>query len=389
MWFKRNKLLAKALLVMLMLFLGSISVFGCARTGAIPRGWSGVAVAGDTLFLGSMNGKIVALNASSGTRVWPQDFTLEAPTPTGGFGCAPGATTVAIYGTPTVDGDLVYVGGYNGKIYALNASSGALRWVYPRERNLQPIVGGPVISQGKVYIGAADGKLYALDAATGDELWKFETGDKIWSIPAISDDTLYIASFDKKLYAINTTDGSKKWEFATEGAVMSTPLVYDNTVYIGSFDRHLYALNAADGRLKWKSDFVAGKWFWATVVAYNNTIYAPSLDGKVYILDAQTGKKIAEPDLQAPISSSPVIVGKLVIVATDDGKIYALDTDNNQATLITSLKTPKDKEAQINAPLSASDGVVYIHTQTKQYENVYALNPETREMLWSIPLASQ
>ena len=107
------------------------------------------------------------------------------------------------------------------------------------------------------------------------------------------------------------------------------------------------------------------------------------------MVNTQTGEKIAEPDLQAPISSTPVTVGKLVIVATDDGKIYALDTANNQASLIASLKTTKDKAEQVNAPLSASEGVVYIHTQTKQYETVYALNPETKEILWSIPLASQ
>jgi outer membrane protein assembly factor BamB len=381
-------LLAKKFLV-LTIFLVGITVFGCARTGAIPRGWSGAVVADSTLFLGSMEGQLVALNTANGVRVWPQDFTMKTSAPAGGFGCAPGSTVVAIYGTPAVGGDLVYAGGYDGKIYALNTVSGDLRWVYPREGKLQAIVGGPAVSQGKVYIASANRKVYALEATTGDKKWEFQTGDKIWSTPAVSGDTVYIGSFDKKLYALNAADGSKRWEFATEGAIVSMPLVYNNTVYIGSFDRHLYALSAADGSLKWKSDFIAGKWFWAGAVSYNNTIYAPSLDGKVYVVDAQTGGKIAEPYLGAPISSSPVIVGKLVIAVTEDGVVYALDTDNNQAGIIATLKTPNDKEEQINAPLSASDGVVYIHTQTKQHETVYAMTPETGEMLWSIPLASQ
>ena len=106
-------------------------------------------------------------------------------------------------------------------------------------------------------------------------------------------------------------------------------------------------------------------------------------------MDAQTGEKIAEPNLQASISSSPVIVGKLVVVATEKGVIYALDTDNNQVGIIATLKTSKDKEEQINASLSASEGVVYIHTQTEKHETVYAMNPETGKMLWSIPLSSQ
>jgi outer membrane protein assembly factor BamB len=330
-----------------------------------------------------MTGKLVALNTSTFAHVWPEDFTVTT-TVASGFGCSATSVAVAIYGTPAVAGDLVYFGGYNGKIYALNASLGALRWVYPREGSIYPIVGGVVISGGKVYFGDADGEVYALDSITGDRQWEFQAGDKIWSTPTVSGDTLFIGCFDKKLYALNAADGTKKWEFLTEGAIVSSPAVYDNTVYVGSFDRHLYAINA-DGSLKWKSDFIAGKWFWAGLVVRDNLVYAPNLDGKVYVLNAQTGEKVAAPDLGAPISSSPVTIGNLVIVVTEKGAVYGLDT-SNKATIITSLKTPSDKEEQIYAPLYASDGVVYIHTQTKQYEAVYVLRPETGEMPRRIPV---
>ncbi|GAI09627.1 unnamed protein product, partial [marine sediment metagenome] len=95
----------------------------------------------------------------------------------------------------SVTAGLVYVAGYNGKVYAINTDSGAVRWVYPREGELQPIVGGAVAILDKVYFGGSDGIVYALDAATGDRQWKFETGDKIWSTPSVSGDTLYIGSF--------------------------------------------------------------------------------------------------------------------------------------------------------------------------------------------------
>jgi outer membrane protein assembly factor BamB len=386
-WFTRNKLLAKGLLVMVILILGSITTIGCARTGSIARGWSGTEVVGSTLFLGSMDGKLVALDTSNGSTLW--EVPLETEVPARGFSCAPASTSVAIYGTPAIAGDMVYVGGYNGRIYAINSSTRLSRDRYLDEDNRQPIIGSPVVSQDTVFISSSDGKLYALDATSLDEKWQFSTGDKIWSTPAISGDTVYIGSFDKKLYAIDTTTGKEKWEFATEGAIVATPLVDSNTVYFGSFDRHLYALNATDGSLKWKSDFIAGKWFWAGAVAYNNKIYVPSLDGKVYVVDAENGEKIAEPDLGAPISSSPVVVGELVVVATESGVIYALDTDTNRENTIATLKTPKDKEEQINAPLSAGDGVVYIHTQTEQHETVYALDSTTEDTLWDISLGSQ
>ncbi|MFC2056059.1 PQQ-binding-like beta-propeller repeat protein [Chloroflexota bacterium] len=368
----------KISLLVLVILLGGLVFSGCrAGLGAVPKGWSGATIADDILFVGSMEGKLVATNTTDNNLLWA--IPLETTETGGGFGCAPTSTAVAIYGSPVVaeDEGLVYVGGYNGKIYAFNTNTGALRWVYPRQDYLKPIVGGPVVALGNVYFASADGKIYALDAETGDDvIWEepFETNDKIWSTPAIGGDTLYIGSFDKKLYALNATDGSKKWEFETEGTIVSTPLIYENTVYIGSFDRYLYAIDASTGKQIWKfpaneeDEHKPGNWFWAKPVVYNDTIYAACLDGKVYVLKANNGEKLDEFELggpkivlgdikkHVPVSSSPVLVDNLIIVATEDGMIYALDTDSNQQRQMVNL------EEKVYAPLVASEGRVYIHT---------------------------
>ena len=364
MGLKHNKvLLGKALLVLVILLLGGLAISGCVGYGTAPKGWSGGTIANGTLFLGSMEGKLVALNTSDGARLW--EVTLET-------------SKVAIYGTPAVDGELVYVGGYNGKIYAISSSLRAIEWKYPlgEDDYLQPLVGGAVVALGKVYIGSSDGKLYALDAATSNKKWAFQTGDKIWSTPAIDGDTLYIGSFDKKLYALDAANGNKKWEpFETGGAIVSTPVVYNNTVYFGSFDRHLYAVDAANGKQIWQfpvedeADNKPENWFWAKLVVYNNTIYAGNLDGKVYILNAENGGEIVSAiDLGSPISSSPVLVDGKVIIASEKGLVYALDTANNQIRQLANI------EEKIYAPLSASNGVVYVHTDK---DGLYAVDTQT------------
>ena len=379
MWIK-SLVFTKILLLLVILVLAGVSIFGCATTGAQPKGWAGGTIADGALFFGSMEGQIVALNTSDGGRLW--ESTLETSTSTGLLGCTPVSSLAAIYGTPVVAGDLVYIGGYNGKIYAINSSSGALRWVYPREGRVGSIVGGPVVALGKVYIGSSDGKVYALDAITGDKEWEFQTGNKIWSTPAIDGETLYIGSFDKKLYALSTTDGSKKWEpFATDGAIISTPVVYNNTIYFGSFDRHLYAVNVADGSLRWK--FPGGNWFWAKAVALNNTVYAPCLDGKVYALDAETGSKVAEFNLGSPVPSAPVLVNSSIIVATEEGRVFSIDTGINQERRLANVKELADEDLTIYSPLVASEGIVYAHAQTKKHGSLlYALNAQTGLDLW-------
>lgn len=378
MWIKHNRrLLGKVLLLLVILVIGGVTVSGCYGRSQ-PRGWSGAIIADDTLFVGSLDGRLVALNKSDGSRLWPVDSTLGTS-----------ESKAVIYGTPAVEGDLVYVGGYNGRVYAVSSSTGALRWVYPREGNLEPIVGGVAVSQGKVYFGCSGGKVYALDATTGDRVWlPFQTGDKIWSTPVIDGQTIYISSFDNKLYALDAIDGSKKWEFdEAKGAIASTPLVYENTVYIGSFDRYLYAVDATDGSLRWRSEVEAGSWYWAKPKAYNNVIYAPCLDGKVYILDAKSGREVAGAvELGSPISSSPVVVDGKVIIASREGRVYSLDTSNHQLRLLFDVG---DDGEEIYAPLCASDGVVYIHAQSSKQDTLYALNAQTGVTLWRLSLSSE
>jgi outer membrane protein assembly factor BamB len=378
-----------------MLLVIGLASFGCV-TGLRPVGWSGGVVSDGTLYVGSKEGQLVAVNLADESRQWSE--SLKAASQAGGlFGCAPaygggcsacsaGAPGVAIYGTPAVAGELVYIGGYNGKIYAYNSSSLATRWIYPRDDFLEPIVGGLVVDQSRVYFGTSVGKVYALDAANGDKLWEFETGDKIWSTPAISGDTLFVGSFDKKLYALDTETGKEKWpSFETQGAIIATPLVYNGMVYIGSFDRHLYALDAATGQKIWQfptdeDENKPDNWFWATPVVYDNTIYAPCLDDRVYALSADTGDKVAEFKLDSPVSSSPVVVNGTIILASRKGVIYAIDTGRN------ALKQLAEIEEEVYGPLCASEGVVYIHTQDL---TLHRINADTGAVLRPISLESK
>ena len=79
----------------------------------------------------------------------------------------------------------------------------------------------------------------------GVEQWRFETGNKIWSMPVVYEDVVYFGSLDHNVYAVSLKDtgslraGDEMWRFETDGAVAATPLVMNGRVYIGSFDRIL------------------------------------------------------------------------------------------------------------------------------------------------------
>ena len=105
----RRILISKVIpLVALLLVLGLV-MLGCARSGNIAEGWAGTEVSDETLFLGSMEGELVAIDISSHNRKW--SFELPAKKSNAAFGYAPTSNKVAIYGTPIASEGLVYVSG--------------------------------------------------------------------------------------------------------------------------------------------------------------------------------------------------------------------------------------------------------------------------------------
>lgn len=140
-------------------------------------------------------------------------------------------------------------------INASNAKFLALSWV--------GIMGdlvdfsSPAVVNGVVYIGSFDGKLYAFDAngcaplTSCQPLWSGATANDITSSPAVANGVVYIGSADRKLYAFPAKGCQKStcaplWTgTASSGFLESSPLVANGVVYIGNFDKKLYAFAAA------------------------------------------------------------------------------------------------------------------------------------------------
>ncbi len=368
-------LLANVLLVVTIISVGCTGVLG----RGIAQGWAGGIVVDDTIIVGSRGGKIMALDATDGD-LQGDPVVLTVQLPSSAFGCGGGTSGVAIYSSPVMNENLVYIGGYNsGKVYAFLFDGESLttesEYNFPREGDLgAAIVGELAIDQdGNVFFGCANGTVYAVDA-TLRSIWEYDTGDEIWSSPAITEDTLFIGNFGKKLYALNTNDGTERWVFETRGAIIAAPLVNEDKVYFGTFGRRFYAVETASGEEVWcfpadDSDENKPKnWFWAKPLVSNGTIYAPNMDGKVYALDAETGTLVNQFDLGGAIVSSPVMIGDLVIVATQEGEVYSLNTVNNEQDLLASL------EEKVQAPLFAGTDTVYVHTFE---DNLYAIDVQT------------
>ena len=411
--FKPIKAISIVLLLLCILF-----VTGC--TSAPSRGWSGPLVKEGVLYVGTIEGKVIALDImsiSDGTPDLKWDKDVGAATGGGGFGCSTKVSKpMGVYGTPVLYEGRLYVGAYNGDILYFNISDGSRSDPFSTDG---AIVGDPVVDGDTVFVASSDGKLYAFDLDLHLKPgWPFKTGDKIWSTPVVRNGIVYISSADHKLYAVDAESGKEIWHFEAEAAILSTPLVFDGTIYIGACDRKFYAIAAATEEERVAavngekspflkdakgSPFEAGNWFWTTALPYNGLIWVGCLDHSVYALDAVTLEEKAKVTTQGMVYAPPVLLGDRIIVGSQDGRVYAIDPETRDWTAYTiegntdsstpevyvsqntePLKEPTKPIPPIFAPLypGSDNDTVYFHAQDGTHM-LYALRLSTSEVVWS------
>jgi outer membrane protein assembly factor BamB len=338
------------------------------QTGGAVR--SSPVLADGFVYVGSSDGYMYALDASTGAERWK----LNAQS--------------AITSTPAVVNGTVYVGTWDGRFLALKAASGEVLWSVKTGADAALAWGyesgdfftsSPTVLDGKVLCGGGDGFLYALESTTGRELWKVKTGGRVRSTPAVDRGTVFVGSFDGSLYAVELESGQLKWHYETEGAglnsgdfgydrksIQSSPAVADGTVFFGARDGFLYAVNAQDGQLRWRFDHQIS-WVNSSPAVAEGMVYAGSSDGKfIQGVDARTGKEVWRLKTESLIWSSPAIAGQSLYVGDWAGNLYALNRSNGGE-----LWRYRAHRRILSSPLLA-EGRLYFGSDDGA---VYAINP--------------
>jgi outer membrane protein assembly factor BamB len=367
------------ILVFVIIALFTLLLVSCIPgTTQLIGGWSGSTVHDGIIYVGSRDGRVVAINLSNRSQQW--DYFI------------PGTI---IYTAPIAHGDFVYTGTYSGQIYALTIAQGSERWVYPRTGSIGAIVGNLVIANGTIYISSSDGMVYALDTIHGDLKWKSEPlADKLWTSPSVIGDTLYLSTFNGHIYTLSAETGQlSDWSYESEAGFASSPVIYEDTIFVGSFNRHLYAVKIDSDVPMWKfpQEKPAGNWFWASPIVNEGIVYAGCLDGRLYAINATTGGEIwsyttkDQEDRPSPIVSSPVLMDNLLIVVNESGTVYVFDLDAGIGDEAVPLKTISIG-ADVRSAFCAHDGLVYIRDEDNENNQLYVVDIEKGEVSWNFSL---
>jgi eukaryotic-like serine/threonine-protein kinase len=322
------------------------------------------AVVDGTAYFGSNDHYLYAVNLADGAQHWKFK------------------TGSRVTSSPAVYNGRVYFGSYDGNIYAVDAKSGEQRWKFASEgerrfsgRHLHGTdpaaesmpdpfdfyLSSPSIDADTVYVGSGDGNIYALDASSGALRWKFHTGNVVHASPAVANGMVYIGSWDSNFYAIDAKSGQERWRFKTgedqeianQVGIQSSATLAGGMVYFGCRDSNLYALDAASGAKKW-AYHTKGSWVISTPIAKDGTLYFATSDSALFdAVDAKTGVlKYSLSFHHWPMFSSPAIAGRNLYIGSHAGTLMAIDLDKHD----TAWTFSTDGAKQNSAALTMKDG---------------------------------
>ncbi len=234
-------------------------------------------------------------------------------------------------------GGALYVGTHDGRVLALDPADGHTIW---SAATGGPVLATPALADGRVFVGSFDGKVYAFDAGVGEQLWTFDTGAPVTATPVPDRGVVVIGSRSYDLFGLDALTGAVRWDrYVWFSWIESSARVADGIAYVGSSDAsRLFAIETRSGVQRWESDLHGISWGRPAVTfdrVYAAVRFSPSIathEANLIALDRQTGRALWHYPCDRPegathrgFGASPVVASGRVLVGGLDGTLYAFD----------------------------------------------------------------
>jgi outer membrane protein assembly factor BamB len=278
----------------------------------------GTAVGDGMVLIGSSDGRLFALDAASGKNRWSVRVSGEV--------LAPAAISERLIALRTVD----------GKLHALAPADGHELWVQqqPVPRLSLRGTARPVIAGDLVLCGFDNGKVLAVNAGEGSVQWEatitpphgrteLERLVDIDTAVRVSGQDVYTVGFQGKVAMLAIDTGQVWWSH--DASSYRSLTLDDDTLYLSTADGEIEALRTRTGAELWRQKALLHRGLTApAAIDADNAVVVADFQGYVHFLDKATGALAARTsDGKVRVSMTPVVVGNMVLVVNDRGRIGA------------------------------------------------------------------
>lgn len=287
------------------------------------------------------------------------------------------SSAFGIHGTPAVADGVVYIGAYEGALYAFALDTGVLLF---RTQIGDSIGASPLVHDGKVYISVEtkvpSGIMAILDAKTGEILWRDDgLRDHPHSSVALDlgRNVMVVGDNSGDLTAWSIEPPGRKWLFRTGGAIKGPILLHDGVAFFGSWDSYLYAVDVDTGQERWKVKTGGRAMSGAALSPEHGLVFMGSHDSRLYALRAATGEVAWTFETDDRVQSSPTVAGGRVLFGSNDGRLYVLDAASGDE-----IYRFEGRGHVSSSPALLGDRIVFTERRSEELPgSMYVLQPRT------------
>ncbi len=342
------------------------------------------AVGYDKVYAADRQGHVVAFDQKTGEEVWEKNFAQFSDEGFFSF-MEPwfsDGISARISGGLTVSYETLFFGTENGEVMALDVTTGDVKW---KSEVKGEVLAAPVVDSGVVVVNTGAGTMIALDAGTGEQKWTYESEVPPLSLrgisaPAAAGGGVLAGTANGKLVVNIIESGQTAWEQAItspSGAtelerivdIDSQPLVLGGVAFVISYDGTLAAVELRSGRVIWKREYQS----YRRITTDNTNLYLVDVKSNVYALDRRNGVELwSQGQLKGRTLTGAVPVKEYVVVGDNWGYLHWLD--KKDGTIVSRLEVGDDDEDEsiYTEPVVVDD---IIYTQTRDGRVVAVQTP--------------
>jgi len=219
-------------------------------------------VGGESVFVGTCEGKFYAIANDRGSVFWSHDSRAEGAS--GGFQATPLLRKDLVI-AGTFDGCNATTGGY---VFGFDQHTGKLRW------KLQAGIGSVAfveIDDANVFFGTPQGEWLSVEPNSGKVNWRFRATPPGTNcekrISAVTDGMhVCLMAYDGTVHCLDAKSGRELWKQNPSSPLTTRVFMYKDVLYFGTADGHIYGFNPENGQplVQLKLDYVpVGDFVWS------------------------------------------------------------------------------------------------------------------------------